>query len=104
MKEILSGIWFLSHFTNREPCPIELVKSRLSELEESKWKSTTEAKSNLRLDRQVKSELKAEQYVHMNLTSHERSFIAQCRFGILPINVALGRFRVLPLENRLCLQ
>ena len=37
-----------------------------------------------------------------NLSVTERSFMAQLRFGILPIHVETGRFRNTKLEDRIC--
>ena len=36
------------------------------------------------------------------MDSHERSLLAQLRFGILPLHVETGSFNVLPLEERIC--
>ena len=43
-----------------------------------------------------------EKYVTCNLPRIHRSLLAQFRAGILPINVEIGRFRNLPLEDRVC--
>ena len=43
-----------------------------------------------------------EKYITCNLPRIHRSLLAQFRAGILPINVEIGRFRNLPLEDRVC--
>ena len=43
-----------------------------------------------------------ENYIKYNLSSSERSAMAQFRFGILPLNIETGRFRNQALEERLC--
>ena len=43
-----------------------------------------------------------ENYITYNLSSSERSAMAQFRFGILPLNIETGRFRNQALEERLC--
>ena len=44
-----------------------------------------------------------EDYVIQCKNRYERSLIAQIRSGILPLNIELGRFGNIFLENRLCL-
>ena len=41
-------------------------------------------------------------YIKYNLSSSERSAMAQFRFGILPLNIETGRFRNQGLDERLC--
>ena len=43
-----------------------------------------------------------ENYIKYNLSSSERSAMAQFRFGILPLNIETGRFRNQALDERLC--
>ena len=52
----------------------------------------------------IKHDISAERYVRLNLSSSQRSFVAQLRFGILPIRVETGRFINLPLKDRICQQ
>ena len=40
--------------------------------------------------------------IKYNLSSSERSAMAQFRFGILPLNIEIGRFRNQALDERLC--
>ena len=42
-----------------------------------------------------------ENYIKYNLSSSERSAMAQFRFGILPLNIETGRFRNQALEKTL---
>ena len=79
-----------------------MLKWRILGILESEWIDHVNNKPKLRLYKQVKSALETEPYVQMNLSRHERSFIAQCRFGILPLNLEIGRFRGIPLEQRTC--
>ena len=41
-------------------------------------------------------------YVTMNLSISARSKLAKMRTGTFPINIELGRYRNIPIENRLC--
>ena len=46
--------------------------------------------------------VETENYVEMNLKSIGRSYTAQLRLGILPLNIEIGRYRAIPLANRIC--
>ena len=43
-----------------------------------------------------------ESYVSINLSSIERSYLAQLRLGILPIAIETGRYKSVPIDNRKC--
>ena len=49
-----------------------------------------------------KSELLPEEYLNLHIKKYQRSLSAQFRAGILSLHVETGRFRNLPLEQRLC--
>ena len=74
----------------------------VDQLDKDKWKSEIVTKPKLRFYRKFKDKLCLEPYVNMHISSKERSYLAQLRFGILPINVEIGRYRSIPLNNRLC--
>ena len=71
-------------------------------IDEELWKNEVSSKPKLRLYVQLKSNKVTEKYVRINLTPSERSFIAQLRFGILPLAVETGRFSRTALQNRTC--
>ena len=41
-------------------------------------------------------------YINLNLTPSERSYLAQIRSGILPLEIETGRFRNIKIDDRLC--
>ena len=43
-----------------------------------------------------------EEYLYFNISKYQRSLFAQFRCGILPLEIEVGRYRDIPLENRLC--
>ena len=49
-----------------------------------------------------KSDLGQEEYLTFNISKYQRSLFAQFRGGILPLQVEIGRYRNLPLEQRIC--
>ena len=92
----------LIYFSNQEQCPLELLKSKLLTIQETNCQNCVVSKPKLRFYKQFKQNVSTENYVKINLTRQERSIIAQTRFGILPINIEVGRFRGVPLLDRLC--
>ena len=59
--------------------------------------------NKLRLYRTFKHEYDREPYVEANLSRLQRSSLAKFRGGIAPINIELGRFQGLPVEERVCM-
>ena len=66
------------------------------------WKTNVRKKPKLRTYDKIKENYEVENYVVLNLERHQRSVLAQLRAGILPLQVELGRFRNIKLEDRLC--
>ena len=67
-----------------------------------KWKTNILSKPKLRTYVTFKCVLHTEEYLRNNIFKHKRSLLAQLRLGILPLEIALRRFRNIPVENRLC--
>ena len=89
---------------NKETCDLKLCQDLLVSNFKNTWVTNLTFKPKLRLYRQIKHDINPERYVKLNLTSSQRSFMAQLRFGILPIQVETGRFSRLKLEDRICQQ
>ena len=85
-----------------KPCSIDRCSVLLKSIDEKLWKDEVLSKPKLRLYVQIKKRKCTENYVTMNLTPSERSFIAQLRFGILPLAIETGRFSRTPVANRIC--
>ena len=49
-----------------------------------------------------KYNLEKEDYLSFNITRYQRSLMAQFRLGILPLEFEVGRYRNIPLANRIC--
>ena len=67
-----------------------------------KWKTDILSKPKLRTYVTFNSVLQTEEYLRNNISRHERSLLAQLRLGILPLEIEVGRFGNIPVENRLC--
>jgi hypothetical protein len=60
------------------------------------------SKDKLRTYNMFKWNYESEEYVQKNFNRKMRSLIAQFRSGILPLQIEVGRFRNIPVENRVC--
>ena len=49
-----------------------------------------------------KYEKSPEEYLYFNISKYQRSLFAQFRCGILPLEIEIGRYSNIPLENRIC--
>ena len=83
-------------------CDLNEIEERQMTYHIEKWKTEVLNKPKLRFYKCFKKNFETELYVKMNLTSVERSYLAQLRFGILPLNVEVGRYRSIKLEDRKC--
>lgn len=90
------------NFVGKIPCDIVSCKEKLNSTDNLEWKEKLSFKPKLRTYKQCKDEICVENYVKLNLTSKERSMIAQLRMGILPINLETGRYRNVPADQRFC--
>jgi hypothetical protein len=66
------------------------------------WKAEINSKPKLRTYILFKENFQVENYVKYSKNRLNRSLIAQLRSGTLPLNIEIGRFRHIELENRTC--
>ena len=66
------------------------------------WNERRYQKPKLRYYNMHKPSLDPEDYLFMNIPKYHRSIFAQFRAGILPLNIEVGRFRNLSLDERVC--
>ena len=67
-----------------------------------KWRILTSRKPKLRTYCTFKTTFETEPYVTFYHNRKERSLLAQLRLGILPIHSETGRYRNVPVSERLC--
>ena len=89
-------------FSGKLRSDIDKVKIKLNDLMQEQWSHEMHNKPKLRTYVQIKDILEPEPYVLSNISSQRRSLLAQIRLGILPIRIKNGRFRSLPVQQRLC--
>lgn len=92
----------VSQYENKCQVNLEACKAKMQSKQKHSWKHVIETKPKLRFYKMFKDELDVESYLVMNLSSSERSILANIRLGILPLNVETGRFSNIQLENRIC--
>jgi len=67
-----------------------------------KWKSQVVIKPKLRTYITFKNKINTEPYVNCLMSKRARSLFTQFRHVILPLRIETGRFRNLPVEQRIC--
>ena len=82
----------ISVYNEKQVCDLQLCKRKLEDADKQLLLKTISKKPKLRLYKQIMCEDGVENYVKLNLTSGERSMIAQIKMGILPIRIETGRF------------
>ena len=102
VKLILDEVGYSNQFLLHQTVPLENVSSILKEKYEQDWKNEIIRLPKLRTFRLFKTTFGVESYVKHSLNRQSRSYMAQFRLGILPLNVEVGRYRSVPLEDRKC--
>jgi len=74
----------------------------LMNIEIQRWKNELDRQPKLRFYKLFKEDYKTELYVQKCHNKSLRSFIAQIRAGVLPLQVEVGRFIQQLLEDRMC--
>ena len=84
------------------PCDFETAYHCLCSLYLDVLDAERYLKPKLRYYNLFKPDLSQEEYLSLNIPKYQRSLFAQFRGGVLPLLVEIGRFRKIPLEERLC--
>ena len=82
---------------------LEDIKLYFSDIMHTEWSNTVGHRPKLRNYTKYKQDIHTEDYVRSNISRSQRSYLAQIRMGILPLNVETGRYLRKPLNERLCL-
>ena len=91
------------YFESLVPCDLEFLHEQLFNIETANWNSSRYGKPKLRLYNMFKADLTQEDYFSLNIPKFHRSLFAQLRAGILPLQIEVGRFRNMPISERLCI-
>lgn len=99
---VLHSIDMVENFDSMIVCNLSVVRSKLQNLFEEKWKHNIHSQLKLRTYKMFKDKFETENYIMINLERNERSLLAQLRLGILPLRIETGRFIRENVENRTC--
>lgn len=103
IKSLFQQLDMLHVYENKSVCDLVKAKDKFACLYKEQWEVSMLDKIKLRTYKKFKSSHALEQYVKLNLSRSHRSFLAQLRLGILPINIETGRFRRVKVDERFCL-
>ena len=102
IKEIMTLLNINTAFYNKLSVNLDNCKKLLNEKQSGQWLVAVQNKPKLRFYKEFKSYFTTERYLNINLSSSERSILAQIRLGILPLHVETGRFNGTEIQDRLC--
>ena len=80
----------------------DICKMKLQYIEYSELKKKLNSKPKLRTYKQFKSEKQIENYIKLNLSNKESSFLAQLKMGTLLLFIETGRHTKVPIKHRFC--
>ena len=102
MLSILNDTGRRHIYDGKEVIILTEFQSLLEETYIEKWKNTLHSKPKLRTYVQIKDTHEIESYVKYVNSRKERSIMAQCRCGVLPLAIETGRYRNVPSNERFC--
>ena len=102
VKLLLEKLGHTHQFVHKQVVSLDDSSCILRENEEIEWKNAMKGLPKLRTYSLFKTAFGVEDYVQYSMCRQKRSYMAQFRLGILPINVEIGRFRNIALEERKC--
>jgi len=100
--ELFQASNYVHVFENGTLCDTSSMQSALMTMEINNWNITRHNKDKLRTYNLFKCDFECEEYVSKNFIRKNRALIAQFRSGTLPLQIEIGRFRNIPVENRTC--
>lgn len=102
VKKIFIEIGLEHLYQNKQVCDLKTCENLLHENYKQEWVKLANKKSKLKLYLSIKKEFGLEKHIELNLSRNERSILSQLRCSILPIQIELGRFNNLKVEERIC--
>ncbi len=89
-------------FKEKLSCNLSVMNDTLYDIMSKSWAKDVLKKPKLRTYIRYKESVCTEKYVMFLDSRYSRSLFAQFRHGILPLRIETGRYKNLPLEERLC--
>ena len=103
VEKILQILNKEENLRNHDTIEIDTARKALEYINNEEFQQKLLDKPKLLLYKLFKRNIETEKYLTANLSRHERSLIAKLRTGTLPLAIETGRFRKIPLEDRLCI-
>ena len=101
-QSVLNEIICDEAFSNFSPCDIDYAKTALAQNDSNDWDVKRFKSEKLRYYNLYKLDIERAEYTSMNISKYQRSLFAQFRCGILPLEIETGRFKDVPLSERIC--
>ena len=102
MKKVFAEINMINSYEQMEPVCLNTAWALLHERFCERWKNEVHSKPKLRTYKLFKDVYSVEPYVLTFMNRKQRSFLAQLRCGILPLEIETGRWSGIAVENRIC--
>ena len=102
IKQILQYCDMYECMLKNIPCDLDVLTARLKVLNRNKWWLEANDKPKLRTYVQIHDHDNRRTIVKKNLSRSERSIVTKFKCGVLPIMIETGRYKDVPLEDRLC--
>ena len=101
VRQILESLGCSDNFNTVSSTDVTSSEILLKEIYIDRW-NFSRYKDKLRYYNMFKYDMEKEDYLSFNITRYQRSLMAQFRLGILPLEIEVGRYRNIPLSNRIC--
>ena len=102
VKQVLSDINCSNLFTHVSPCDIDSATDTIRTIDVNAWDTNRYRSLKLRYYNLYKYDKSPEEYLSLDITKYQRSVFSQFRYGILPLEIEVGRYRNVPLPERTC--
>ena len=113
-KSLNLGCWYsqlkhILYYCNMEDClddavkcDLDVLEARLKVLNRNKWWNEAAEKPKLRTFIEIQDRNLRQVVVRKNMSRAHRSVTSKFICGVLPLMIEVGRFKDVPLEDRIC--
>ncbi len=101
VKSMLNATYHKSVYDNHTTCNYNNVYDKCVKFNE-RWKLGMTLNTNLRTYIKFKEQFETKQYITYCVSHRKRSLLVQFRMGVLPLAIETGRFKSIPVEEKVC--
>ena len=102
IKSLFVKFGIIEKFYNLDEVELFDISNNLAQASQNIWLNNVQDMPKLRNYKLFKNNYEVEPYVLCFLNREKRSLVAQLRSGILPLQVEVGRWQGIPVEERIC--